>query len=72
MGMSDVVPIRELARRLSEDAEYRRLLTQQIEARAADQDLIRRLVAYARERQATTGHAVTRQVLTDAGVSWEA
>ena len=70
--MPDVVSIRELARRLREDAEYRRVLTQQIEARTADQDLVRRLVAYARERQATAGHAVTRQILTEAGVSWEA
>ena len=70
--MTDGVSIREVARRLAEDAEYRRVLTQQIEARTADQDLVRRLVAYARERQATTGHAAARQVLTAAGVSWEA
>jgi hypothetical protein len=70
--VSDGVPIREVARRLTEDAEYRHVLTQQIEARTADQDLVRRLVAYARERQATSGHAVARQVLTAAGVSWEA
>ena len=70
--MSDGVSIREVARRLVEDAEYRRVVTDQIEARTADPDLVRRLVAYARERQATTGHAVVRQVLTAAGVSWEA
>jgi hypothetical protein len=70
--VSDGVSIREVARRLVEDAEYRRVLTEQIEARTADQDLVRRLVAYARERQVTTGHAVARQVLTVAGVSWEA
>jgi hypothetical protein len=70
--MSDGVSIREFARRLVEDVEYRRVVTEQIEARTADQDLVRRLVAYARERQATTGHAVARQVLTTAGVSWEA
>jgi hypothetical protein len=62
----------EVVRRLVEDREYRSVVTREIETRTADQDLVRRLVAYARERQATTGHAVARQVLTAAGVSWEA
>jgi hypothetical protein len=70
--VSDGVSIREVVRRLADDAEYRRLFTQQVEARTADQDLVRRLLAYARERQATSGHAVVRQILTAAGVSWEA
>ena len=71
-AVSDGVSIRDVTRRLAEDAEYRRVLTQQIEARTADQDLVRRLVAYARERQATAGHAMARRMLTEAGVSWEA
>jgi hypothetical protein len=62
----------EIARALVEDPEYRRRLTEQIETRTADQALVQRLIAYARERQATKGQAMARKVLTEAGVSWEA
>jgi hypothetical protein len=64
--------INEIARRLVEDADYRRRLTSEIEARTADPALIERLVDYARARLATSGHAMARKVLTEAGVSWEA
>lgn len=62
----------EIARALIEDPEYRRALTEQIEKRTADRALVQRLIAYARDRQATKGQAMARKVLTDAGVSWEA
>lgn len=62
----------EIARALVEDPEYRRVLTEQLEARTADQVLVGRLIAYARDRHATTGQAAARKVLTDAGISWEA
>ena len=59
-------------RSLVEDADYRKSLTQDIEARTADRQLIERLIAYARSREVTSGHAIVRRVLTEAGVSWEA
>jgi hypothetical protein len=44
----------------------------QIEARTVDPKVAQGLVAYARSRQVTAGHAMVRKVLTEAGVSWEA
>ena len=69
MGAVDMT---DVARLLIEDPMYRAALTARISARAEDPVLVQRLVAYARERQATSGHAMARKVLTDAGVSWEA
>jgi hypothetical protein len=71
-SMTGSVPFAEMVRRLAEDPVYRQALTQQLAARAIDADLLRQLIAYARSRQTTMGQAMTRQVLTDAGVSWEA
>ncbi len=62
----------ETVRALVEDPSYVKALTQQIEARSADEQLVQRLIAYARSREVTAGHAMARRVLTDAGVSWEA
>ena len=62
----------EIVRALTEDPEYRQVLTARLAARAVDADAMERLIAYARGRQATMGQAMARKVLTDAGVSWEA
>jgi hypothetical protein len=69
--VSHPASIHEVVRRLVEDPEYRRRLTIEIEART-DPALVDRLVDYARARMATSGHAMARKVLTEAGVSWEA
>jgi hypothetical protein len=61
----------EIMRALVEDPEYRRAFTERMTARDVDQPTIERLIAYARDRQATKGQAMARKVLTDAGVSWE-
>jgi hypothetical protein len=60
-----------IVRALGEDPEYRRTFTERLKARDVDQPTVERLVAYARDRQATRGQAIARKVLTDAGVSWE-
>lgn len=70
--MNQPTTIVEIARLLVVDAEYRRRLTSDIEARTADPALVDRLVEYARARVVTSGHAMARKVLTEAGVSWEA
>ena len=70
--MAEPDALSEVVRSLIEDPGYVKALTQQIEARAADPQLVDRLIAYARRREATAGHAMARKVLTDAGVSWEA
>ncbi len=64
--------IRDIARQLTSDAEYRQALTSKIAQRTVDPDLLRQLIAFARSRQATSEAAMARKVLTDAGVSWEA
>ena len=64
--------VAEIVRSLVADPEYVRLLTARIAARTERQDIIERPIAYARERQATSGRAIVRRLLTDAGVSWEA
>jgi hypothetical protein len=61
----------EIVRALVEDPEFLRTFTERMNARAVDQQTVERLIAYARDRQATRGQAVARKVLTDAGVSWE-
>ncbi len=70
--MNDQLPFPEIVRLLGEDATYRRTLVEQVAARTIDQETLRQLIAYARSRQATVGQALARNVLTDAGVSWEA
>ena len=60
-----------IVRSLAEDPEYRRAFTERMTARDVDQPTVERLIAYARDRQATRGQAMVRKVLTDAGVSWE-
>ena len=69
--MSEKNPITEIARLIVSDPEYRWALTARLEARTEDPAIVQRLIAYARDRQVTTGHAMARKVLTDAGVSWE-
>jgi hypothetical protein len=54
------------------DPDYRAALTVQLQTRTIEPALLDDLIAYARSRQTTMGHAMTRKVLTDAGVSWEA
>jgi hypothetical protein len=61
----------EIVRALVEDPAFLRTFTERMNARAVDQQTVERLIAYARDRQATRGQAVARRVLTDAGVSWE-
>ena len=61
----------EIMRALVDDPEYRRAFTERMKARDLDQPTVERLIAYARDRQATKGQAMARKVLTDAGVSWE-
>ena len=62
----------EITRALVEDPAYRLALTKQLAARTIDEETLHQLIAYARSRQTTMGQAMARQVLTDAGVSWEA
>jgi len=57
---------------MTADPAYRQALTARIAARTVDDDILRQLIAYARSRQTTSGQAMARRVLTDAGVSWEA
>jgi len=54
-----------------DDPGYVKALTERIAARTEDPEVIEKLVAYARSRQATKGQAIARRILTDAGVSWE-
>jgi hypothetical protein len=63
---------RDIARQLTSDVEYRRALTSQIAQRTVDPDILRQLIAFARNRQSTLPAAMARKVLTEAGVSWEA
>lgn len=70
--MSEPEAFSETVRSLIGNPGYAKALTQQIEARTADPQLVQRLIAYARSREVTSGHAMARKVLTEAGVSWEA
>ena len=70
--MSDAASFAELTRALANDPEYRQALTKQLAARSVDEETVRQLITYARNRQTTPGHAMARRVLTDAGISWEA
>jgi len=70
--MSEPDAFAEMVRSLIENPGYVQALTKQIEARTADVQLVQRLIAYARSREVTAGHAMARKVLTGAGVSWEA
>jgi len=60
-----------VVRALGDDPEFRRTFTERLTARDVDRPTVERLIAYARDRQATRGQAMVRKVLTDAGVSWE-
>ena len=71
-AMTEGTSFAEIARALGTDPEYRNALTARLAARAVDEDTVRQLIAYARNRQTTIGHAMARRVLTDAGISWEA
>lgn len=62
----------DIARALVDDPEYRLAFTRRLADRTVDEATVSRLVAYARSRQTTMGHAVARRVLTEAGISWEA
>jgi hypothetical protein len=62
----------ETIRAMAADPEYRAALTVQLQTRTIDPALLDDLIAYARSRATTMGHAITRKVLTDAGISWEA
>jgi hypothetical protein len=70
--MADDMSVAEITRALATDPAYRTALTERLAARAIDQKTLRALIDYARRREATMGQAMARQVLTDAGVSWEA
>lgn len=62
----------DMIRAIGSDEDYRTALTVRLAARTVDEETLRQLIAYARIRQTTMGHAMARKVLTDAGVSWEA
>jgi hypothetical protein len=64
--------ISDILRQLTVDTQYRQALTNQIAERTLDPVILRQLIAHARNRQSTLEAALARQVLTDAGVSWEA
>jgi hypothetical protein len=70
--MSESEFLSEMVRSLVGNPEYVHALKQQIEARTVDPKVVQGLVAYARSRHVTAGHAMVRKVLTEAGVSWEA
>jgi hypothetical protein len=70
--MGEAEFLSEMVRSLVGNPEYVQALKQQIEARTVDPKVVQGLVAYARSRQVTAGHAMVRKVLTEAGVSWEA
>jgi hypothetical protein len=70
--MPEDLSFAEMVKALAEDPAYRDALTQRLQARSVDPELLDRLIAYARSRQTTIGQAMARKVLTDAGVSWEA
>ncbi|MGB7220611.1 MAG: hypothetical protein WBD07_17565 [Vicinamibacterales bacterium] len=70
--MNEPEAFSEAIRSLIANPGYVKALTQQIEARTADPRLVQQLIAYARSREVTAGHAMARKVLTEAGVSWEA
>jgi hypothetical protein len=61
-----------VVKRLTQEPAYRLAFIEQLSARKVDGEILDRLIAYARGRQITMGHAIARKVLTDAGVSWEA
>lgn len=62
----------EITRLLLADAQFRADFTSRLEARTVNPATLQRLIAYARERHVTSGHAIARRVLTEAGISWEA
>jgi hypothetical protein len=62
----------EIIASMTRDPDFRAAFTAQLEARTVDADTIDRLIAYARDRQVSSGHAIARKVLTEAGISWEA
>ena len=64
--------VRDILRQLATDPEYRQAFTSDIAKRTVNHDTLNRLIACARNRQATPEAAMARKVLTDAGVSWEA
>jgi hypothetical protein len=70
--MSEGMAFAEIVRGLAEDPAYRLDLTKRLAGRTVDEGTLEQLIAYARSRQTTMGHAMARKVLTDAGVSWEA
>ncbi len=66
MNLTDIVNA------LLSDPAFRATFTAQLEARTVDTATMQRLIAYARDRQVTSGKAMARKVLTEAGISWEA
>jgi hypothetical protein len=62
----------EIVGGLADDPAFRLELTKRLAGRTIDEGILQQLIAYARSRQSTLGHAMARKVLTDAGVSWEA
>jgi hypothetical protein len=70
--MDERLSFAEIVRGLADDPAYRLELTKRLAGRTIDEGTLQQLIAYARSRQSTLGHAMARKVLTDAGVSWEA
>jgi hypothetical protein len=70
--MHEGMSFAEIIRGLAEEPACRVELTKRLAERTVDEGILQQLIAYARSRQSTMGHAMARKVLTDAGVSWEA
>jgi hypothetical protein len=70
--MDERLSFGEIVRGLADDPAFRLELTKRLAGRTIDEGTLEQLIAYARSRQSTVGHAMARKVLTDAGVSWEA
>jgi uncharacterized membrane protein (DUF4010 family) len=70
--MDQGLTVAEVIRGLADDPAFRLELTKRLTERTIDEGILQQLIAYARSRQTTMGHAMARKVLTDAGVSWEA
>ncbi|MCU1386415.1 MAG: hypothetical protein JWL71_5112 [Acidobacteria bacterium] len=70
--MDDGASFADITRALVADGAYRETLSKALAARTIDDRLLCQLITYARSRETTMGQALTRKMLTDAGVSWEA
>jgi hypothetical protein len=71
VNLDDLGSIADIVGELASNPVYRAAFTARLEAGTVNPVLLERLINYARDQE-TAGHAMARQVLTAAGVSWEA